>query len=67
MTQLVLNIETPGMVTTLKKLVSALEGVSIAPTVRRKKTGMQLALEDKAKGRIVTCANKEELFQNLGL
>lgn len=32
-----------------------------------KKTGMELALEDKAKGRIVKCKDKEDLFNQLGL
>ena len=32
-----------------------------------KKTEMELALEDKAKGRIVKCKDKEELFIQLGL
>lgn len=32
-----------------------------------KKTEMELALEDKVKGRIVKCKDKEELFIQLGL
>lgn len=67
MTQIVLNIEDTSILPSLKKVIGALNGVSIAKLKRNKKTDMELALEDKEKGRIVKCKDKEELFKQLGL
>ena len=68
MTQLVLNIEDTSILPSLKKILGAISGVSIAkPQSRRKKSEMELALEDKAEGRIIKCKDKEDLFNQLGL
>jgi len=67
MTQLVLNIEDTSILSSLKKIIGALNGVSIAKPVAKQKTEMELALEDKAKGRVVKCKNKEDFFNQLGL
>ena len=67
MKQLVLNIEDASILPSLKKIIGALNGVSIAKPGVTKKTEMELALEDKAKGRVVKCKNKEDFFNQLGL
>lgn len=68
MTQLILNIEDTAILPSLKKILGAISGVSIAkPQPQRKKSEMEFALEDKAKGRIVKCKDKEDLFNQLGL
>lgn len=68
MTQLILNIEDTTILPSLKKILGAISGISIEKSQpRKKKTEMELALEDKAKGRIVKCKNKEDLFNQLGL
>ena len=68
MTQLILYIEDTTILPSLKKILGAISGISIEkPQPRRKKSEMELALEDKAKGRIVKCKDKEDLFCQLGL
>ena len=68
MTQLILNIEDATILPSLKKILGSISGISIEKSQpRKKKTEMELALEDKAKGRIVKCKNKEDLFNQLGL
>ena len=68
MTQLILNIEDTTILPSLKKILGSISGISIEKSQpRKKKTEMELALEDKAKGRIVKCKNKEDLFNQLGL
>lgn len=54
MTQLVLNISDPSVLPTLKKVVKAFNGVSIAPKSKEKKAkcGLDEALEDIEAGRI---------------
>ena len=54
MTQLILNIENPAILPSLKKVLSALEGVSIAKSVKKagRKTGLELALEHVREGRV---------------
>ena len=66
MTQLILNIEDTSILPSLKKILGAISGISIEKS-RRKKSEMELALEDKARGRIVKCKDKEDLFNQLGL
>ena len=52
----------------LKKFLGAISGVSIAKSQpRRKKPEMELALVDKAEGRVVKCKDKQDLFNQLGL
>lgn len=65
MTQLILNIEDASILPSLKKILKALNGVSVVST--RKMTDMDYALEDKAKGRVIKCKDKEDLFNQLGL
>ncbi len=68
MTQLILNIEDTTILPSLKKILGAISGVSIAKSQpRRKKSEMELALVDKAVGRVVKCKDKQDLFNQLGL
>ena len=67
MTQLILNREDTSILPSLKKILGALSGVSIAkPQTRRRKSEMELALEYKAQGRVIKCKDKEDLFNQLG-
>ncbi|WP_300503981.1 hypothetical protein [uncultured Duncaniella sp.] len=53
MTQLVLNISDPSVLPTLKKVVKAFNGVTIAPKKEKKaKCGLDEALEDVREGRV---------------
>ena len=68
MTQLVLNIENPAILPSLKKVLNALEGVSIAKPVKksRHKCELDKALEDVKTGKISGPFNSvDELMAHL--
>ncbi len=67
MTQMVLNIEDVSIVPSLRKVINLMQGVTIVKPKRRRKTEMELALEDKNAGRIIKCKDKEDLFKKLGI
>lgn len=63
MTQITINIEDNRILPHLKKILNAIEGVSIAKTTSRKKTGIEEALDDAKAGRINKYDSPEELFK----
>ncbi|MDE7345789.1 MAG: hypothetical protein K2N48_03495 [Muribaculaceae bacterium] len=67
MTQLTINIEDKSILPHLKKILNALEGVSIAKPIRKKKTGLDKALEDIEAGRVKRYESSEALFKDLGI
>ena len=67
MTQLIINIEDKSILPHLKKILSAIEGVSIAPTKRKKKCGLEEALEDVKAERITHFENVDEMFASFGI
>lgn len=66
MPQLILNIEDKSILPSLRKILSKLEGVTICKQKKRK-TGIEKALEDVKEGRVITYNSKDELFKDLGL
>ena len=67
MTQLTINIEDKSILPHLKKILSAINGVSLAKPVRKKKTGLEEALEDVEAGRITHYSTKEDFYNRFGL
>ncbi len=67
MTQLTINIEDKSILPHLKKILNALEGVSIAKPVRKKKSGLEEALEDVKVGRLKRFESMDSLFKDLGV
>lgn len=69
MTQLIINIENPAILPSLKKVLGALDGVTIAKTTAKKqKTGLEEALEDARAGRVSgSFDSTEALFKHLGV
>lgn len=68
MTQLVLNIENPAILPSLKKVLGALDGVSIVKPAKksRRKCELDKALEDVKAGRISGPFNSvDELMAHL--
>ena len=50
--QLLVTVSDPTMLTKLKDAIKMLNGVSSISILKPKKTGLELAEEDKAKGRV---------------
>ena len=67
MTQLTINIEDKSILPHLKKILNALEGVSIAKPERKKKCGLDEALDDVKAGRVSYYESAEALFKDLGI
>lgn len=70
MTQLVLNIENPALVSTLRKLVNAMDGVTIErrPKKRTAKCELGRIIEHMDEKDFITFQSKEErhkFFENL--
>lgn len=62
MTQLTINIEDLSILPHLKKILNALEGVSIAKPSRKKRSGIDEAYDDIRAGRIHHAESVDDLF-----
>lgn len=83
MEQIVLNVEDKKMLSSLKQVLGNMSGVTIVSvpkamkttaygnpksTPKRRKTGLELAIEDVRKGRVSRAfASADELCQHLGI
>ena len=65
MTQLTINIEDKSILPHLKKILNAIDGVSIAKPTRKRKTGLDEAYEDIQAGRVHTAKNVDDLFKQI--
>lgn len=68
MTQLTINVEDKSILPHLKKILNALEGVSISkPEKKRKKSGIEESYEDVRAGRVTHYDNVEDFFKAFGI
>jgi hypothetical protein len=65
MTQITINIEDKSIVPHLKKILSAIEGVSIAKSEKKRKCSLDQALEDIHCGRVHNADNVDQLFNDI--
>ncbi len=66
MTQITINVEDKSILPHLKKILNAIEGVSIAvPQKKRKKTGIEEAYEDVRAGRVTHCESVDDMFKQI--
>lgn len=65
MTQITINVEDKSILPHLKKILGAINGVSIAKSVKMKKTGMEEAFEDIEAGRIYRAKNVDDMFESI--
>ena len=66
MTQLTINIEDKSILPHLKKILNAIEGVSIAKSEKKKhKCGLDEAFDDIRAGRIHHAENDDDLFKRV--
>ena len=63
--QLLVTVSDPTMLTKLKNAIQMLNGVSSISILRPKKTGLELAEEDKAKGRVTQWNSVDEMFDTI--
>lgn len=60
--KLVVTVSDPTMLTKLKNAIKMLNGVSSISILKPKKTGLELAEEDKVKGRVTRWNSVDEMF-----
>lgn len=67
MTQLVLNIENPDILPSLKKVLSALDGVSIAKPIKKKnrRAELKLAIGEARNGTVTHWESAEALIEHI--
>lgn len=63
--QLLVTVSDPTMLTKLKNAIKIMNGVSSISIMRPKKTGLELAEEDKAKGRVTKWNSVDEMFDTV--
>ena len=67
MTQITINIEDKSILPHLKKILNAIDGVSIAKPEKKRKTGLYEAYEDVRAGRISHFESADEMFKAFGI
>lgn len=67
MTQLTINIEDKSILPHLKKILNAIEGVSIAKPAKKKECGLDEAIYDVKAGRTHRYETVDDMFKNLGI
>lgn len=63
MTELIIEVENESILSSLKKVLSSLDGVKIRKNTARRKTGIELAYEDVKAGRVFSAKNAEDLIR----
>lgn len=67
MTQLTINIENTSILPHLRKILNAIDGVSIAKPINKRKSGIEEAYEDVRSGRVTRYNNTEDLYKAMGI
>ena len=67
MTQITLTITDPKEASLIKKLLAKFDSVTITKPARRRKTGLEEALEDVKAGRVTRYASVEDFFKEMGV
>ena len=63
--QLLVTVSDPAMLTKLKNAIKMLNGVSSISVMKPKKTDLELAEEDKKKGRVTNWNSVDEMFDTI--
>lgn len=67
-TQVVLNVSNPAIIPSLKKVLSAIDGVTIVPKPRKRKmTGFEEAMRDVEEGRVAEIKDIDSYFATFGV
>lgn len=66
MTQITLTISDPRDASLIKKLLAKFDSVTISKPTRKRKTGLDEALEDVAAGRVTRYESADDMFREIG-
>lgn len=67
MTQLTLTITDPKEASLIKKLLAKFDSVTISRPSRKRKTGLEEALDDVCAGRVTHYDSVEDFFKEMGV
>ncbi len=67
MTQITLTITDPKEASLIKKLLAKFDSVTISRPSRKRKTGIDVALEDVKAGRVTRYDSVEDFFKEMGV
>ena len=63
MQQIKINVENPSIMPSLRRVLNAIDGISIVPT--RRKKGIEEAEEDIRKGRVYKADSVDDMFKQI--
>ena len=63
MQQITINVENPSIMPRLRRVLNAIDGISIVPT--RRKKGIEEAEEDIRKGRVYKADSVDDMFKQI--
>ncbi len=67
MTRMIIEVEDESLVPHLIKIFNAMNGVSVITTNKKKKSGLEEAMEDIKAGRVTRYESAEDMFRDLGI
>lgn len=67
MNTITIQVEDSSVMNGLKKVLRSMNGVVIVPTRKKKKTGIEEAMDDIRHGRVTEYKSAEDMFEKLGI
>jgi inorganic diphosphatase len=67
MDTITIQVESRSVMSGLKKVLQSMNGVVIVPTKRKKKKGIEEAMDDIRCGRVTKYESAEDMFDKLGI
>lgn len=67
MNTITIQVEDRSVLSGLKKVLQSMNGVMIVPAKKKKKTGIEEAMEDIRRGRVKEYGSAKEMFDELGI
>jgi hypothetical protein len=65
MTEITLRVTNESLLPSFRKLIRSIDGIDIVPVRRKRKSGIEQALEDVAAGRVTEWKSADEMFKTL--
>lgn len=65
MEQVIINVDNPSILPSLRRILKALDGVTIVSSKKTKKTGIEEAEDDIKAGRVYKADSVEDMFNQI--
>lgn len=67
MEKITIQVEDKSVMSGLKKVLKSMSGVVIVPSRKKKKSGIEEAMDDVRKGNVTEYKDSDDLFKKLGI